>query len=361
MKSIHATMANASRARTSSSFFIVDLRNVGVVDTPSWTHVRSWRRGATRPKLPAVGASPDKAGKHYVRLAALAAANRYPAVTRWVVQSWVKHGLLPKVGHERSGFGPPRVVVPTQLEDQLLALCRLRYGNAIRSHRLLRAALWAEGWEIATPDARDGLAAFLSTLARLADPAVRGSLAWAAAQPRNRPPNWKPAETARLFVALDELMARIGGAQRGLGGGLEEFAYLEEVTGLSRARTDRIAGTEPWLDTAPGAALAEGAEEASATRLIGVLANAPDADLDAARTTATELLRRLSVLIPALQLVHGTNAAGFGFLAPDAWSAPFTRMVLIVIVLAEPDGACELLNGLPGDEELSGIAATLDA
>ena len=100
----------------------------------------------------------SKDASRYEDLARRAREAGYARVTRFAVQSWVKHGLLPHVVVTPTGFGSRAITEPAGIQRQLLALCHLRYDPpATRSLWRLALDLWLDGYAVADRAVRTGL------------------------------------------------------------------------------------------------------------------------------------------------------------------------------------------------------------
>jgi hypothetical protein len=96
------------------------------------------------------GGEPGRArdAQIYRRLAAYARRCGYRRVTPYVVQHWVKRGLLPRTGRAYAGFGAPHTTQDVRTGRQLLALCRHRYAERCGRLDALLALLWLDGFEV---------------------------------------------------------------------------------------------------------------------------------------------------------------------------------------------------------------------
>lgn len=300
-----------------------------------------------------------KHGHHYRRLAAVAHAANFGAVTPWAIQSWVKHGLLPRVRYEHVDFGVRVAAGTDEIEEQLLALCQRRYHYRIRSHVDLALALWMDGWDVEETVVRDSFRRYVAPVADLADETRRGDAALRVAE---LPSQWSRigrGEIATRALALDTLFGLISGARTGSGSDLSQLALLEQASGLDRARTDRLGGKGPWLPTAPGVGLRQGAEGLAAPRVLAALEAATTAELEAARTRAAALHEYFAVAIPMVAIGFGPDFAGLGALR-DAVDDPRLRSMLVLVALVVPEHAARMVEALPSQAELAEWRAAVE-
>jgi hypothetical protein len=294
----------------------------------------------------------SKTGRHYARLAELARASGFHSVTSSVIHSWVRHGLVPRLRYERPRFSlrVPKGVI--EIERQLLALCALRYDSRVRSHHELALILWIDGWDVSEEVVRASLSRFLEPLAMLADPELRADFADSATRKGRLPSRWRRSQLTRTALALDTLFALISGARLFKPEDTAELAHLESVTGLDRGRTDRVNGVDPWLPTAPGEALAQGARGVALPRLLGALQQSTFEELNRARDRARRLSGYFAIAMPMMELAIGSGLAGFGLIA-DAAQDPRSGIPMVLVALELPEEAESLIEQLPKDEELA--------
>jgi hypothetical protein len=237
-------------------------------------------------------------------------------------------GLLPPTAQQRSvgrhGF---ETVRRPGVEEQLLALCRLR--GKTKSWDRLAILLWLERLEITTDRLRRAV------LCELPDPAMlkldptsesgldrldRYALKLGPAFAR-RAGLGHVGPDAAAGGYFDALVAALGGEP------LDEQAAqaVEPLAGLSRARTDTLGASGPWLDgsTDPGVLLPD------AARLRALVSRASETQLEAARGRARFLAVDLLILARAIEVQHGHNAMGLGWLA----RGPITPDVAVALAL----------------------------
>lgn len=301
----------------------------------------------------------SKNDNHYDVLTGLAHRAGFRAVTPSAVQSWVKHGLIPRVRYVRPSFGVRTAVGIRSIGDQLIALCQLRYDHIIRSHAELAVALWAEGWHVDEGVVRKALRRYLVPFAELGDAVRRDEFAYRAAQRENLPPSWRHGNTVTTAMALETLAAVISGARHANDSDLSDLAYLENVSGLDRARRDRIEGIDPWLPTGPGVGLAQGAEGIAAPRLLAAVDNATSNELISARESARRLDEYFRAVIPMMAMGFGGEFAGFGSLTA-AIGDPRLRIMLVLVALVVPDDAARMVAGLPNGTQLAEWQSSLE-
>jgi hypothetical protein len=289
----------------------------------------------------------------YRDLAAAARAAGFPKITAGQVHEWVMDGLLPATAEQHSigrhGF---ETVRRPGVEDQLLALCRLRAQT--KSWDRLATLLWFDRWPIAADRLRRAVLADLPDPATLRlNPTSDGGLDRLDEYARKLGPRFArrsglgrvgPAAAANGYMA--GLAAFVGGPPLD-----EEGAQaVESLAGLSRAREDTFEGAAPWLDgpAHPGVELPDAA---GLRELVG---RASEADLEAARPRARFLAIELPQLARAMELGFGNNAAGLGFLSRGSVTPEVT--VALALHFASI-GLGQQIDSLVGS--LSDIAAQL--
>jgi hypothetical protein len=251
----------------------------------------------------------------YAELAAAAHAAGFPKITAGQVHEWVMAGLLPATADQRSlgrhGFETLR---RPGVEDQLIALCRLR--QATKSWDRLAVLLWLEGWQIATDRLRRAIIEDLGDPSKLGlDGSNDETLDKLDQYARRQGPRF--ARRAGLghvgpTSAAEGVMAALSVT---LGGALwdEEAAQaIERVAGLTRARSDSIGDAPPWLDgpAAPSIDLS-----GFAFRAPDLVRHATQSQLEAARPCARAFAIDVPLVVHAVELGFGLNIAGLGVLA----------------------------------------------
>jgi hypothetical protein len=224
-------------------------------------------------------------------------------------------GLLPPTAEQRSagrrGFESVR---RPGVQDQLLALCRLRAQT--KSWDRLAILLWLDGRPIATDRLRRAL------LDELPDPASLGL------NPRTQRGLDRLDEYARKLgpafarrsglgrvgpaIAEDAALAGIVAALGGEPWDEEAASSVERVAGLTRARTDALDDAEPWLS---GPAAPSDDLTGFARRIRELVQDAKEDELSAARPRARMLAVDLPEFARALELIRGRNFAGLGLFA----------------------------------------------
>ena len=280
-------------------------------------------------------------------------------MTPWAIQSWVKGGLLPRLRYERPSFG---VRVPEGLaaiEGQLIALCRLRYESKIRSHTELALALWSMGWPVDEGIVRKSFELYLAPLAALTETALRADFADRAVRTGNLPARWRQDERTKTALALETLFALASGARSLHPADAEDLVHLERVSHLDRARRDGVGDVGPWLPTAPGAGLAQGAQGMAVPRITEAINHASFAELRLARDRAQILGTYLGVAMPMLEMAAGQDFAGLGAIA-DGVSDPRFAIMVALVALVLPGESAEMIDLLPDGEVLTEWQSALD-
>jgi hypothetical protein len=225
------------------------------------------------------------------------------------------NGLLPPTAEQRSvgrhGF---ETVRRPGLEDQLLALCRLRAQT--KSWNRLAILLWLDGWQIATDRLRRALQDELPDPARLGlNPRTEKGLDRLDEYARRFGPAFaRRAGLGRVgpTIAANAAMAGIVAALGGEPYDEEDAVSIERVTGLTRGRTDTVGDAGPWLSgpAAPTVDLTD-----FARRIRRLVQNTTESELSAARPRARMLAVDLPQIARALELAYGRNFAGHGLFA----------------------------------------------
>ena len=119
------------------------------------------------------------------------------------------------------------------------------------------------------------------------------------------------------FATVVRVLAEIGAgriAARGDDDDQDDAGRLvERALGLDRARTDRLAGSVPWLTSEPGIDLA------MLSRIVGSrsmldLADSNDSQLELARVEIQSLVAAVTAIAPLLERLHGRGAFGLGMM-----------------------------------------------
>jgi len=247
-------------------------------------------------------------------------------VTERTLEFWRHQGLLPHP--ERTGHRGKRPVWTYRPEtaDQLRALLDLR--RHIRDPNVLRAALWYDGYQIETARVRISMSKYLQQLRddfereldkqkeTGDDPAAR----WLAIQAVARVlAGRRTKELPRLN--RQALSQRSSGIALSLGllfGNEEAMRHLEadapaveRLIGLDRGRRFRPSGVEPWLVAPPEEGLASFAQVGSIERLITVVIDATDQELQVARNLARTFLGGITAFSRIADAIEGRdNASG---------------------------------------------------
>ena len=86
---------------------------------------------------------------------------------------------------------------------------------------------------------------------------------------------------------------------------------VDRALGLDRARTDRLAGSEPWLTSEPAVDLALLSQIIGSQSLLE-LAQSSDSQIDLARVEMQSLVNVVTAIGPLLERLHGRGAFGLG-------------------------------------------------
>jgi hypothetical protein len=86
---------------------------------------------------------------------------------------------------------------------------------------------------------------------------------------------------------------------------------FERALGLERARTDRLAGAEPWLTSDPGTDIGILSQLLGPLSMLD-LAQSSDSELDLARVEVQSLIAVITAIAPLFERLHGRGAFGLG-------------------------------------------------
>jgi hypothetical protein len=279
-------------------------------------------------------------------------------------------GLISSPAQRSRGPGGGRgtiTVYPPGSGDRLVALCRR--GRRHRSFADLAWSLWWDGCELASLDPiRDRLravaAGFDEERRRLVGP--DGALTDAAEDALddigdarlNRTLRWSRRRVGAadfdLFVLA--LLKVFSGADGDLGD--EDLRLLDRGLGLDRARTDRLAGQEPWL---PGDIGEDLASFRDVFDRLGAAAVLDDSQLHRARDDARRFgemfIKFGQVLRPtlgrfALGVAHLGASIEDDFAHPDG-QATFLVMVAALVDAGHQAGLDRVLEAAPEVLELA--------
>jgi hypothetical protein len=239
----------------------------------------------------------------------------FPGVTAGQIHKWVNDGLLPPTSKQHSAGRHGFVTVRKPgVEDQLIALCRLRAQT--KSWNRLAVSLWLDGWQISSDRLRSALLAELPDTAELGvDPASDEGLDLLDAAAMSKGPAFsrraglgRVGKTNAAEAAFRAAMVAFGVSSLD-----EESAGLvEKLAGLSRARTDPLGDAQPWLD-GPAEPLVDLSDLIG--RMHELASRATEDELAAARPRARYLALDLPETTRALELCLGRNAGGLGVFA----------------------------------------------
>jgi hypothetical protein len=120
------------------------------------------------------------------------------------------------------------------------------------------------------------------------------------------------------FATVVRVIAQVGAgrfAARDFDGYPDDAGRLvDRALGLERARTDRRAGSVPWLASETGVDLAMLSEIVASRSLLDVAEN-NDSQLDLARVEIQSLIGVVTAVAPLLERLHGRGAFGLGMMS----------------------------------------------
>jgi hypothetical protein len=252
-----------------------------------------------------------------------------PTITTRRLEFWRNQRLLPHP--ERTGQDGTRPVwtYPPQAVDQLRALLRLR--EATKDPEVLRVALWFEGYDVPTAQARAAMINYIHRLRESVDRELgrhtpsdntdhdqgrwagieqvaqvlarrrKGTLPRRGRQPQ---PQRERAVTVAIGLVLNEPRASDL---------LDEASALdvEKLLGLTPGRSLRVGEAGPWLSGPAVTGLADFAKFGSLAALTKAVESADDMQLEAARANARLLMLGLSFAVRLADAFTGNpNATG---------------------------------------------------
>jgi len=137
----------------------------------------------------------------------------------------------------------------------------------------------------------------------------------------------------------------------------ETAILVEQALGLGRARTDSLAGSEPWLTGDPGRTFSL-LSEIVASRSFLELAETDNLQLDLARVEIQSLIATVGVAGQLLERLHGRGAFGYGLISRllGAQSPHSQAIVLLGWLLLRSNGT--LRSGL---EQIGALAPQAEA
>jgi hypothetical protein len=299
----------------------------------------------------------------YGELAEHAREAGFDGVTGPAVKGWVQAGLLPRGTWVTWGFGKRSVTYPTTTGTQILALCRLRYGDRIRLLALLAVALWLEGWPVAMTAVRSGLALMADGPNRFVEMSrAPGADAWDVANIAVFERGFGADVVARgarisdLAQGMGDLVAMLAGDQAPEDADAAGLSAVGALVGLDRAAEDDVTGEGPWLPMSPAVALRDASRAISTPRLLETLAQASDAELEWARTAAIVLTGSFEAAAEGFAAAGNPNVAGIGLLAAGL-RGPLGASAVVLAVLRLPQETHAFLQALseaePGRSALS--------
>jgi hypothetical protein len=253
----------------------------------------------------------------YVSLATAARAAGF-VVTASQVHRWVRDELLPptakQVSRGRRGF---ETQPANGVAEQLRAVCAWRHST--KRHHELAVLLWWGGWVIPTARIRRALAAWApktrpDTSTRIKREELREQIDQMALKfaPRLKARfGRRGLETEAIADAVLPVLERVAGLPTRVR--TKDARVIERITGIDRARRDKVTDAGPWLHDRPVAAY-DLLGNISMTNARDVIDGASDAALAAARS-------RLSIFLsagPAIATRLG-EAGDHEFAACTSW------------------------------------------
>jgi len=112
----------------------------------------------------------------------------------------------------------------------------------------------------------------------------------------------------------------------------EDAAVVERVIGVSPGRRQRVNGAEPWL-TGPASDLFGAAQFVSVPKMTETMAQATDAEMEAARQLVAAMFRFLPLVARMMGAVLGDNYAGMAGLG-QLDEQPDIAVMLVPMVVA---------------------------
>lgn len=307
-----------------------------------------------------------------------------PSVTERTLEFWRHQGLLPRPHRSGQNGKRPIWTYPPETADQLAMLLRLR--EQTRDPNAMRATLWYDGYDVQTARVRDSISTYLRELldsfekelakhrpdgvddtdARWqAIERVAGVLAGKRGKGFPRLGRQALAERTRgIALTLGLLL----GDETAVGHLEADGAAAERLIGVDRGRRFRPNGVAPWLDGPPEEGLASFANMGSLNRLIAVVDQASDADLEIARTFARTLLDGISAFSRIADAFVGrdnaSGMAGMRVFEGDP-NAALVVVPLVLSILTSPELAENLgqvlsaiqRNVLPVEQRARELAA----
>ena len=297
-------------------------------------------------KLPAVARTPRGKDPHrYEDLASRAREAGYARVTRFAVQGWVKHGLLPQVVVTPTGFGSRAITEPPGIEHQLIALCHLRYDPPpTRSLDRLGLYLWLDGFLVAERALRAGLVAAIDLPGR--------------ARAATRLPDADEWDIVNQLVFEGGLGRVVPVPPGDLAAGLGDFLAAQAGTPLpgkvdpaGLAALERLSGADRLYQAVRGVGqrpvdLRATMSLLAVARLRTAIEAASVTDLETAREQALTLRTTFSEVVKQAAARGDPGYAGLDHLVPGLDTHQGLGQ-LVVALLADPHAATALVASVP--------------
>lgn len=308
-------------------------------------------------------------------------------ITERTLEFWRHQGLLPRP--ERSGQNgkTPLWTYAPEAGEQLRALLRLR--TRTKDPNALRVALWYEGYPIETSRVRNSISAYLRGIqdacerelakrsSEAADPETRWQAIRAVATTLagKRGKGFPRLGRQALSDRIDAIASTLGmvlGDELATQRLQKDARAVERLIGVDRGRRFRPNGVGPWLDGPPGEGLEGFARFGNLPRLVAVVDNATEDELEAARNLSAILLGGISAFSRIADAMVGRdNASGMaGMRIFDGHPhAPLFAVPLVLSVLTSTEMAENLSqviralqsNVLPLEQRVKELSALPEA
>ena len=264
-------------------------------------------------------------------------------LSKWQIEAWRKQGLLPQ--HQRKSLGRGKGTetrYPPETVDQIRFILKLKREDRIRNLTDIQTWLWIEGFSIKTSLIKGNLlklAKGFQGLSVSSPKEISNKIKLLLSGEANAlkafglrvDKNQKADENLlRLFIILISGFAIDFNSETNHAD--YETAYrLEEVIGIERARTDRLARTNPWLSGIPGDYIASLSEMKllSAAEIINSVRQSSDDELETVRKDLKSFLN----LIRLLGILPEIYTKRFGVAAIKKYSQWGRKHITLVFLL----------------------------
>ena len=297
-------------------------------------------------------------------LLAAASAAGHPITDR-MLAALRAQGLVPSP--QRAGYQgrTPVWLYPAGADGQLVALLRYRAGT--RDPDLLRVLLWLDGFSIPTGDVRRVLAGHLRQMTEAIEQAIKveagqrgldpaddaaraqalSGLAGAMAAKRGTSALPRHGRTpARDRAEAVELLVRSIGLGEHVAGTPDQGEAVERVLGVSPGRRRSPVSGQPWI-TGPTEEIFGAADMVSMPRLLEIMIDAPDAEIEAARQSVIALIRILPLAARMMDALSGKdNSVGLKGLEQVAERPEAVLWLLPAVVALTRGGMSENISAV---------------